>query len=111
MSSRYLQLIGILRWAVELGQIDIYTEVIMLSQYLCLPREGHLDAAYRIFWYLKKTDCSRIIFDATTINTDDRIFNNIPTEEWKDLHVHDEEPIPGNMPSLRVLELKITFVH
>ena len=49
LSSRYLQLIGILRWAVELGRIDIYTEVSMLSHHQCLPREGHLDAAYRIF--------------------------------------------------------------
>ena len=31
--SRYLQLIGICRWAVELGRIDIFLEVSLLSQY------------------------------------------------------------------------------
>ena len=108
LSNRYLQLIGILRWAVELGRIDIYTEVSILSQHQCLPREGHLDAAYRIFWYLKKADCSRIIFDATTIDTDDRIFNDASKEEWKDFYEYAEEPIPCNMPSPRGLELKIT---
>jgi hypothetical protein len=41
-SSRYSQLIGVLRWAVELGRIDIYTEVSLLSQHLALPRVGHL---------------------------------------------------------------------
>ena len=80
----------------------------MLSQHQCLPREGHLDALYRIFWYLKKADCSRIIFDASTINTDDKIFNSISKEEWKDFYDHAEEPIPCNIPSPRGLKLKIT---
>jgi hypothetical protein len=30
-ASRYSQLIGVLRWAVELGRIDMYTEVSLLS--------------------------------------------------------------------------------
>jgi hypothetical protein len=38
----YQSQIGILRWCVELGRIDIITEISMLSTYLCLPREGHL---------------------------------------------------------------------
>ena len=37
MQSRYLQLIGILRWAIELGRIDIITEVSVLSQHQCHP--------------------------------------------------------------------------
>ena len=37
-ASRYSQLIGVLRWAVELGRIDIYTEVALLPQHLALPR-------------------------------------------------------------------------
>ena len=31
LHSRYLQLIGVLRWAIELGRIDIITEVSVLS--------------------------------------------------------------------------------
>jgi hypothetical protein len=34
----YQSQIGILRWCVELGRIDIITEVSMLYTYLCLPR-------------------------------------------------------------------------
>jgi hypothetical protein len=41
-SNFYQSQIGILRWCVELGCIDIVTEVSMLSNHLCLPREGHL---------------------------------------------------------------------
>jgi hypothetical protein len=46
---RYFQeLIGILRWAYELGRVDIATEVSLLSSYLTLPREGHLQHVYHI---------------------------------------------------------------
>jgi len=33
-TNRFHQLIGILRWAIELGRIDILTEVSCLSQHL-----------------------------------------------------------------------------
>ena len=47
----YQNLIGILRWAVELGRIDIHFEVSVLSQYLASPRIGHLHQALHIFKY------------------------------------------------------------
>ena len=53
LQTHFLQLIGILRWSIELGRIGIITEVSVLSQHQCSPRVGHLDAAYRIFWFLK----------------------------------------------------------
>ena len=55
MASRFMQLNGILRWAIELGRIDIYTEVSQLSQHQALPREGHLEVAYRIVVYYLQT--------------------------------------------------------
>ena len=39
--SRYQQLIGILRWAIELGRIDIQIEVALMSQYQASSRYGH----------------------------------------------------------------------
>jgi N-acyl-L-homoserine lactone synthetase len=54
-TTSYQLLIGILRWAVELGHVDIITEVSMLlSSHLALPREGHLGAVFYIFAYTKK---------------------------------------------------------
>jgi len=38
-TNRFQQLIGILRWAIELGRIDILTEVSCLSQHLAEPNE------------------------------------------------------------------------
>ena len=37
-ASYYQSLIGVLRWMVELGRVDICTEVSMMSSHLALPR-------------------------------------------------------------------------
>ena len=42
-SAYYQSLIGILRWMVELGRVDICLEVSMLSSHLAMPRQGHLE--------------------------------------------------------------------
>jgi hypothetical protein len=109
-ASRYLQLIGVLRWSVELGRIDINTEVSMLSQHQCLPREGHLDAIYRIFWYLSKQISrgheARIIFDPTRMNTDENLFSS--ATDWKDFYPDAEEAIPMNMPKPRGHSVKVS---
>ena len=49
----YQTRIGVLIWMVELGRIDIITEVSKLASQLELPREGHLEAVFHIFGYLK----------------------------------------------------------
>jgi hypothetical protein len=63
LCSRYAQLIGVFRWMIELGRIDIYYEVSILSQYLASPRVGHLEAGYHVFAYLHKHDKSSIVVD------------------------------------------------
>jgi hypothetical protein len=37
----YMSLIGILRWIVELGRVDVCLECSMMSSHMALPREGH----------------------------------------------------------------------
>jgi hypothetical protein len=48
----YQHLIGIMRWVVELGRIDIATKVSLLSSHLAYPRERHLHVALHIMSYL-----------------------------------------------------------
>ena len=43
----YQELIGVLRWAIELGRVDILLEVSLLSTHLALPRTGHLQQVYQ----------------------------------------------------------------
>ena len=49
LTNRYQQLIGILRWAVELGRFTIHVEVSKLYSFNCNPRKGHMEAVYNIF--------------------------------------------------------------
>ena len=53
-AAYYQSLIGILRWIVELGRVDVWLEVSMMSSHLALPRESHLEQGLHIFAYLKK---------------------------------------------------------
>jgi hypothetical protein len=53
-ANYYLSQLGILRWIVELGRMDIATEVSMLAAHNALPREGHLASVFRIHSHLKK---------------------------------------------------------
>ena len=64
-AAYYHSLIEVLRWIVELGRVDINTEVLMLSFHLALPRSGHLDAVFHIFAYLKKKNNSDMVYDPT----------------------------------------------
>ncbi len=83
--NRFQQLIGILRWSIELGRIDILTEVSCLSQDLAEPRDGHLIAVYKIFKYLDvrlKKDKGRIVFDGKFKFVDNVMFNDVNREEW-----------------------------
>jgi hypothetical protein len=61
----YQYQIGILRWCVELGRIDIITDVSMLSTHFLLPREGHLEALLHVFAYLGIHHNKRVVFDPT----------------------------------------------
>jgi len=49
----YQQLIGTLRWCVELGRIDIHLPVALMAQHMAAPRVGHLDQIFHMFGYLK----------------------------------------------------------
>jgi hypothetical protein len=51
-SSFYQHLIGVMRWMVELGRIDIATEVSMLFSYLACPRKGYIENALHVMGYL-----------------------------------------------------------
>ena len=61
----YQSLIGMLRWMVKLGQVDICLEVSMLSSHLAMPREGHLEQVLHIFGYLDKHSNAPMVLNPT----------------------------------------------
>ncbi len=56
---------GIVRWMIELGRIDICTEVSMLLSYMALPRQGHLEAVFHVMLYLSLHHNSHLCMDPT----------------------------------------------
>ena len=75
----YQTLIGVLRWIVELGRIDIDCEVSMMSSHMALPREGHLKELFHIFAYLNAHANAKMVFDPTPILPDKSLFER---EDW-----------------------------
>ena len=101
----YQNLIGVLRWVVELGRIDINYEVSVLSQYLCNPRTGHLAQALHVFKYLDIHKENFICFDPTYVDLEEPV-NDLNSPEtrarvMKEFYPDAEEKIPPNAPEPR----------
>ena len=82
--TQYVQeLIGILRWAAEIGRVDILTEVAMLSSHQVCPRHGHMEEILHIFAFLKNKLKLSLYFDYAEPQFDMSIFNYdvIPIKE------------------------------
>ena len=94
-SSFYQHLIGVTRWMVELGRVDIAIGISLLSSHLAYPREGHMDAALHVMGYLKQKHNSRLIFDPTypDINV-----SSFPTYDWTKFYGDVQEAFPHDMP-------------
>ena len=97
-ASYYQSLIGILRWAVELGRIDIIVETGMLSRFCVAPRLGHLEQVLHVFAYLKKHDRSAMVFDPTRPDLNEADFKEC---DWTEYYPGAAEAIPPNMPTAR----------
>ena len=61
--TMYQELIGELRWAIEIGRVDIGHEVSVLSSYQDSPRNGHLQKILHIFSFLNKNQKLILYFD------------------------------------------------
>ena len=94
----YQEIIGCLRWAVELGRIDILLETALMSQHLALPREGHLEQVLHIVGYIKSHKKFRVLFDASQPRVNEKWFQKY---DWFDFYRDAKEAIPPNMPEAR----------
>ena len=94
----YQSLIGILRWIVELGRVDICLEVSMMSSHLVLPRKGHMEQVMQIFGYLRKYHNTELVFDPSDPLTDEQYFEKKDWASSEFGHVEGKEDLPPNMP-------------
>jgi hypothetical protein len=94
-AAYYQSLIGVLHWMVEIGRVDMITEVSLLASHMALPREGHLEAVFHVFGYLRAKNGSRMVFDPTYPVIDASVFK---TCDWKEFYGNVKEAIPLDMP-------------
>ena len=85
-----------MRWMVELGRVDIATEVSLLLTYLAYPREGHLETALHIMGYLKNKHNNQLVFDPTYPDIDK---GDLPQFDWTKFYDDAKEAIPADMPT------------
>ena len=102
-AAYYMSLIGVLRWIVELGRVDICLEVSMMSSYMAMPRWGHLQQVIHIFAHLKKFHNAELVYDPSdpVINEDEYEAKDWASSEFG--HVEGKEELPANQPEPRGL--------
>ena len=67
----YQSYVGILRWAVELGRIDLAHAAGVMARFSAAPRHGHMYHVLRMLAYCKKHIESKIVFDPLAKDFDD----------------------------------------
>lgn len=83
-------------WMVELGHLDIYINVALLSSFLAQPCSGHLEAIPSIYGYLKYHDESTMVFDDAKISLWGD--SDFPHFDRVDFYKDAKEAIPPNAP-------------
>jgi hypothetical protein len=86
----YQQQIGVLRWEVELGLVNICAEV--LASYTSAPRVGHFNAILHIFAFLQHHPRSKLVFD------DGYPEIEATHKDWSEIYPDAKEEIPPNAP-------------
>lgn len=98
----YQEMIGILRWSVELGRIDIALEVSLMSSHMAAPRIGHLQQLLHMLGYLKRVPKLTLAFDPRHPEIDEQRFHKY---DWHDFYRDAKEEIPHDFPSPRGHEI------
>jgi len=97
----YQEIIGMLRWGIEIGRVDITMEISLLSGYQASPRIGHLEQLLHIVAFLKKKPKLTLYFDPSEPNIDESIFNGESRERFLEQYRDAFEEMPHNMPPPR----------
>jgi hypothetical protein len=88
--SYYHEFIGILRWAVELGRLDILLEVSLMSSYLAARREGHWNKCFTSLG-IEEITKKRIAFDPDYPAIEESRFKRY---DWADFYRDCKEMTP-----------------
>jgi hypothetical protein len=98
LASWFASLIGMLRWMVEIGQVDIINKVSKMASQMAAPREDHLDALLHMFGFLQINHNLRMAYDPSYLTIDMAAFK---PNGWKQFYGDVAEAIPSNAPEPR----------
>jgi hypothetical protein len=100
--QRFQELIGQLRWAAEIGRVDVLLEASSLSSHLAMPRVGHLEQAFHTFGCLKSHPKRKLAFGPAHPSIHPSIHENRSQRcDWTEFHRDAKEAIPNNVLSPR----------
>ena len=98
-------LVGMLRWLIELGRIDVLLETSQLSLYSASPRIGHLHQALHIFHYLSKHNTSWIPMDPQRLDLEYKgphdLAPNEKRRKMRSIYRDAIDEVPCNAPEPR----------
>jgi hypothetical protein len=94
----HMSLIGMLRWIVALGRVDVCLEYSMLSSHLALPREGHLHQLFQVFACLKKHHNAEMVCDPSNPVIDESAFEQKDWTSSEFGQIQGKEELPPSMP-------------
>ena len=97
----FQEIIGMFRWTIKIGRVDIHTEVSLLSSYQAAPREGHLEQLLRIVAFLKRNPKLTLYFDPTEARLDENKFNGSDRTQFLDHYRDAKEELPERAPKPR----------
>ena len=107
-AQEYQHFIGIARWIIELGRVDILYEGPLLSSHLAIPQKGHMEALMEIFVYIYKAYGKTIIIDPiipkvdTSMEMETNLLKSIYSKDnQEEIMVNTPEPL-GNPMSVNV---------
>ena len=92
---------------MELRIIDIIANASILALQLSLPQEGHLEAVFHIFGYLKGHYNARMVLYPTYPTPDLSMFQE---HDWCGFYGDVKEPIPTNAPDPRGKEVYLRII-
>ena len=96
--TMYQELIGELRWSIEIGRVDILYEVSQLSAYQASPRHGHLEQLLHIFAFLKRKPKITLYFDPSLPKIEADTFTGSDSLAFREQYRDAVEELPSNMP-------------
>ena len=110
--TMYQELIGVLRWAIDIGRVYIEHEFSVLSSYRAAPRDGPLQHILHIFAFLKKNPKLTLYLNPTPALIDPTPFTGITEEYFRDQYIGAREELPIDAPKARARAVEVTtFVN